>query len=120
MDDDTGKMIVDDEDEDEEVGNNIEDIAGVAYREQMTSVEGFTRGTNGRVKFNKNTKKRRAAEDMEDVEMDDAPAATSPSKSKKREIVRLGQEFKAKVRYPSGFVLRSQILITLCRMLVEM
>lgn len=90
-----------------------DDLAGQAYREQMTSVDGFTRGPNGEVKFHKNTKKRRADEaaadalygDAEagDVEMGDgtqAPAATATDakkKKKKTERTQLGQEFKAKV-----------------------
>lgn len=91
-----------------------DDLAGQAYREQMTSVDGFTRGPNGEVKFHKNTKKRRADEaaadalygDAEtgDVEMGDgtqglagAAANTDAKKKKKKtERTQLGQEFKAK------------------------
>ena len=34
-------------------GNGDEDVEGNAYRENLTSVDGFTRGPNGKVKFNK-------------------------------------------------------------------
>jgi len=61
-------------------------------------VDGFTRGPGGRIKFNKDTKKRRrenAIED-EDVEMAETEP-TSRTTEKKRSEVKLGHEFKAKV-----------------------
>jgi len=72
------------------------DVAGSAYRESITSVDGFTRGPNGRVKFNKDTKKRRRENnEAEDVEMD---LESSKSKDNKRKSnIKLGHEFKAKV-----------------------
>ncbi|KAH9951521.1 ribosomal RNA-processing protein 12 [Amylocystis lapponica] len=81
---DTGKMVVDDDSPDEDADAAL---AGDAYRETITSADGFTRGPNGRVKFNKDTKKRRreAEEADEDVEM-----ATG------MRYVKLGHEFKAK------------------------
>jgi hypothetical protein len=91
-------MVIDDEaaaeDNNDEMG---EDVAGAAYRESLISADGFTRGANGRVKFNKDTKKRRREnEDTEDVEMTDAlPAATTTEK--KRHQPKFGHEFKAKV-----------------------
>jgi len=92
----SGKMIIE-ESESEDVGVAEPDVAGTAYQEALTSVDGFTRGPSGRIKFNKDTKKRRrenAAED-DDVEM----AETEPAKMarKKRSEVKLGHEFKAKV-----------------------
>jgi ribosomal RNA-processing protein 12 len=97
MDEETGKMII--EESDSDVGGVAEpDVAGTAYREALTSVDGFSRGPGGRIKFNKDTKKRRrenAAED-EDVEMAETePAGTT---GKKRSEVKLGHEFRAKVR----------------------
>jgi len=91
----TGKMVIEESDSDA-VGVAELDVAGTAYREALTSVDGFTRGPGGRVKFNKDTKKRRrenAVED-EDVEM----AETEPAKTagKKRNEAKLGHEFKAK------------------------
>jgi len=91
-------MVIEDEDTAEENDDaEEEDVSGTAYREQMVSTDGFTRGPKGQVKFNKNTKKRRAEEDMMDVDMADGttPASKQP-KSKRQEVVRLGQEFKSK------------------------
>ena len=69
------------------------------YKESLTSIDGFTRGPNGKIKFHKDTKKRRREEMSEDdVEMADAAAEEGVSKSKKRNQVKVGQEFKAKVR----------------------
>ena len=87
---------------DDEVAKASEDVEGKAYMEQITSVDGFTRGPNGRIKFHKDTKKRRRdaadADDM-DVDMDDTGAVTKQRPSKKRaEEAKLGKEFKAKVR----------------------
>ncbi|KAI0696713.1 ribosomal RNA-processing protein 12 [Cytidiella melzeri] len=89
----TGKMVIGIEGEEEDV-NMVEDVEGVAYRESMTSADGFTRGPNGRVKFNKDTKKRRREAD-EDVEMGDAHTEP-PKKEKRRSQAKFGQEFKAK------------------------
>lgn len=99
MDEDTGKMIIDEPDA-ETAGADAAstDVAGTAYRESMTSVDGFTRGPSGRVKFNKDTKKRRRENeeaDVEDVEMADGESTNK--KNKRRTEVKLGQEFKAKV-----------------------
>jgi ribosomal RNA-processing protein 12 len=95
-DDGTGKMIIEESDSDA-VGVAEQDVAGTAYREALTSVDGFTRGPSGRIKFNKDTKKRRRenAVENEDVEM----AETEPARTagKKRSEVKLGHEFKAKV-----------------------
>lgn len=77
-----------------------EDVVGTAYHESLTSVDGFTRGPKGQVKFNKDTKKRRreADERDQDIEMADPEAAQArPPKNKKKADVRPGQEFKAKV-----------------------
>ena len=80
-DEETGKMVLD-EGENDDV-NMDDDLAGKAYRESLTSVDGFTRGPNGRVKFNKDTKKRRRDDDdAEDIEMGDAQ--TRGKKEKKR------------------------------------
>ncbi|KAJ7163578.1 armadillo-type protein [Mycena crocata] len=96
-DDDTGKMIIDDEGDAAEQGDAVVDVAGTAYRESMTSVDGFTRGANGRVKFNKDTKKRRRENEEEDVEMGDGEGANNKSKKAKRKMEpKFGHEFKAK------------------------
>ncbi|KAF7321737.1 rRNA processing protein [Mycena kentingensis (nom. inval.)] len=100
-DESSGKMIIDG-DEDVDDGNADEDIAGGAYRENLTSVDGFTRGANGRVKFNKDTKKRRRENDDVDgdVEMADADGAGAGAgtgkPAKKAKGPKFGHEFKAK------------------------
>jgi len=100
-DDDTGKMMID-SDSGSEAEANVKragtDVAGSAYRESITSVDGFTRGPNGRIKFNKDTKKRRRENDeAEDVEMADGEAGSGKNKkNKQRSEVKLGHEFKAK------------------------
>ncbi|KAG2055879.1 NUC173-domain-containing protein [Suillus hirtellus] len=97
---DTGKIVInEDEESDIEVSSRkaAKDVAGSAYRESMTSVDGFTRGPNGRIKFNKDTKKRRRENEDEDgdVEMADG-AATAPKKHKRPAEPKFGHEFKAK------------------------
>ncbi|OAX40112.1 NUC173-domain-containing protein [Rhizopogon vinicolor AM-OR11-026] len=98
---DTGKMVInEDSDSDIEVSSRkaAKDVAGSAYKESMTSVDGFTRGPNGRIKFNKDTKKRRRenADEDGDVEMADGAATGATKKNKKRAEPKLGHEFKAK------------------------
>jgi hypothetical protein len=102
-DEDSGKMVIDsDDDSDNDAvqpnGPPAEDVAGNAYKESLTSVDGFTRGPNGRIKFNKDTKKRRREnEDMEDIEMADvAPPLSAKKQKKKVDQPKLGHEFKAK------------------------
>ncbi|TFK44425.1 armadillo-type protein [Crucibulum laeve] len=98
---DTGKMIIDSgsDSDNEAAAPSVEiDVAGSAYKESMTSVDGFTRGPNGRIKFNKDTKKRRREnEEVDgDIEMADVEAAAGKKKPKRKSDVKLGQEFKAK------------------------
>jgi ribosomal RNA-processing protein 12 len=95
-------MIIDDDNASDDETAGQQDVAGTAYRETITSVDGFTRGANGRVKFNKNTKKRRREDDeLEDVEMADVEASANKSKKNKQKTdVKFGQEFKAKVPCP--------------------
>ena len=75
-----------------------EDVAGTAYREQMTSADGFTRDARGRVKFNKDTKKRRRENVAdEDVDMDrEADSGVRERPAKRRSDQGIGREFKAK------------------------
>ncbi|KAH8119547.1 NUC173-domain-containing protein [Phellopilus nigrolimitatus] len=98
----TGKMLIDTGDSEIEVDEDAR-LGGAAYRETLTSVDGFTRDQRGHVKFNKDTKKRRRdAEDAgenEDVDMVDAGAGTGTDKNRKlkrKSSVKIGQEFKAK------------------------
>lgn len=90
-------MVIDGE-TDTEVDEPKDDVAGAAYRESITSADGFTRGSHGRIKFNKDTKKRRRENDEadNDVEMAD-DGAESRKKLKSKTPSKLGQEFKAKV-----------------------
>lgn len=94
-------MIIDDRDEaNDETVEAEEDVVGTAYRDSIHSVDGFSRGPGGRVKFNKDTKKRRREqleEEIEDVEMDDVAVNTN-RKNKKRSPEKLGKEFRSKVR----------------------
>ncbi|KAH9935629.1 NUC173-domain-containing protein [Fomitopsis serialis] len=92
-DDDTGKMVIDEAEDETDDGVTADD----AYKESLTSADGFTRGPNGRVKFNKDTKKRRRENQDagEDVEMGEADTAGG-KKNKRRTEAKLGQEFRAK------------------------
>jgi ribosomal RNA-processing protein 12 len=73
-----------------------QDVAGTAYREALTSVDGFTRGPGGRIKFNKDTKKRRRENAVEDDDVEMAETEPARTAGKKSEV-KLGHEFKAKV-----------------------
>ncbi|KAG8934740.1 hypothetical protein FRC02_009321 [Tulasnella sp. 418] len=100
----TGRMIIDDETTAQETKDSNkrsqgDNVSARAYYEQMTSVDGFTRTATGAVKFHKDTKKRRAMEELDDdddVEMADG-TATKPHHPKKKKSIKLGQESKAKV-----------------------
>lgn len=101
-DEDTGKMIIDaDSDSGASSGAHATaEVAGSAYKESLTSVDGFTRGPNGRIKFHKDTKKRRRENEgaEQDVEMADGEVQETgkAKKSKKTTEIKLGHEFKAK------------------------
>lgn len=98
-DEDTGKMVIEGESMDAQ--DAVDVVAGEAYKESFTSVDGFTRSANGRIKFNKDTKKRRRANEGngdDDVDMADAVRTGLPRSNKKqKKEAKLGQEFKAKV-----------------------
>ncbi|KZV69917.1 NUC173-domain-containing protein [Peniophora sp. CONT] len=96
-----GRMVIDDSASSADERAAGEDVAGTAYREQMTSADGFTRDSRGRVKFNKDTKKRRRENADEDVDMDLGDATskgrgTGERPAKRRSDQGLGREFKAK------------------------
>ncbi|KAG9316604.1 armadillo-type protein [Chiua virens] len=89
-DEENGKLVIPAEESDSDIevsarkaANGVE---GSAYRESVTSVDGFTRGPNGRVKFNKDTRKRRRENVDEDVEMADAEISAESKKSNKRQF----------------------------------
>ena len=89
-----------------------EDVAGTAYREALTSADGFTRGPGGRIKFNKDTKKRRRenAVENEDVEMGEVE---SGKPGKKRSEGKIGHEFRAKVRTKMSNFLGKTLIVVL-------
>jgi len=91
----TGKMIIEESDSDA-VGVAEQDVAGTAYRETLTSVDGFTRGPGGRIKFNKDTKKRRRENAVEDDDVEMAETEPARTAGKKRSEAKPGHEFKAK------------------------
>lgn len=88
-------MMFDESGPDSNDGAAEEDVAGAAYREALTSADSFTRGPGGRIKFNKDTKKRRRENAVEDgdVEMGEVE---SGKPEKKRSEVKIGHEFRAK------------------------
>jgi ribosomal RNA-processing protein 12 len=94
-------MIVQESDDDEQHGHaNTADAsagAGNAFMTAQRGVDGASRDAKGNLKFNKNTKRAREME-REDEAMDlDELIGDKKEKKKKREVVRLGSEFKAKV-----------------------
>jgi ribosomal RNA-processing protein 12 len=84
---------------------------GTAYMESMVSKDGFTRGPNGRIKFNKDTRKRRREEAEFEIGMEvdehslnavTTAKPTLPANKKlkeKEKQKKLGHEFKAKVLF---------------------
>ncbi|KAF8554190.1 NUC173-domain-containing protein [Imleria badia] len=98
----SGKLVIPAEESDSDIEASArraaKDVAGSAYRESVTSVDGFSRGANGRIKFNKDTKKRRREneDDDGDIEMVDAEAPAKSKTNKRRSEIKLGHEFKAK------------------------
>ncbi|KAJ1300373.1 hypothetical protein OPQ81_005192 [Rhizoctonia solani] len=98
----TGRMIFEESSDEDHQEAGEDHIAGAAYREMLTSADGQTRDASGKVRFAKDTKKRRAAEREadDDVEMADATETgltkESPKKKNKRNVVKVGAEFKAK------------------------
>ena len=71
-------MVIDESDDEAAAGEGEEDVEGNAYRETLTSVDGFTRGPNGKVKFNKDTKKRRRENDAVDEDVEKAETPSTP------------------------------------------
>lgn len=67
--------------------------AGRAYMEKEMGVDGFTHGRGGVVKFNKNNKRTRANERMDEDDESPAPAHGKRPKARKQP---LGSEFRAK------------------------
>jgi len=113
-------MIIDDSDSD--VDSVAEpDVAGTAYQEALTSADGFTRGPGGRIKFNKDTKKRRRENAVEDDDVEMAEVEPARPTVKKGHEFKLGREFRAKVwiRTHSFLELMLTIIPHACRRPVE-
>lgn len=102
VDEDTGRMVIDEsepEAEHPEKPSAGDMVAGSAYQTAMTSVDGMRRDDKGRLKFNKNTKRGRALEVENDTDvLQDIMAEEPPKKKKaKKEVEKLGGEFRSKV-----------------------
>ncbi|KAF5325080.1 hypothetical protein D9619_009645 [Psilocybe cf. subviscida] len=91
----TGKMIIDDRDSDDEAAKNAAQPSRHPFREDLTSVDGFTRGANGKTKLNEDSKKRRREENATmDTGMSDVEPMTTKAKEKDESEFRHG--FKSK------------------------
>ncbi|ORZ09128.1 NUC173 domain-domain-containing protein [Lobosporangium transversale] len=105
-----GRLVIDDSDSDNE--NNVDeeeemdqetmelDQAENNYLESLKSVDGFTRGQGGKIRFNK-TNKRGALGNNENEDMDmDIQGGVGPIRRKgakdPKQVKKIGQEFKAK------------------------
>lgn len=101
VDSESGKIVIPAEESDSDIEVSArkaaEHAAGGAYKESITSADGFTRDAKGRVRFNKDTRKRRRenGDGDGDVEMADDTVENS-KKNKRRSEIKLGHEFKAK------------------------
>jgi hypothetical protein len=108
-------MIIDCDNSDEEVSQlkpKPEYMDADLYKESLTSVHGFTRGPSGKIKFHKDTKKRRR-EEMEEGDVEMVDEGEVSKSSKKRNKVKVGHEFKAKVCSHPQPLLIGLTLITL-------
>ncbi|KAF9921836.1 hypothetical protein FBU30_008099 [Linnemannia zychae] len=99
-----GKLVIEDSDDENEAEADEEvdeeqmelDQAENNYLESLRSVDGFTRGQGGRIKFNKTNKRGVLGKD-DDTEMEQAGGAGPiRSKTPKGPAKLLGQDFKAK------------------------
>jgi ribosomal RNA-processing protein 12 len=96
-------MIVeesDDEDASHAKPSNDARNGGAAFVTAMTSTDGAIRDARGNLKFNKNTKRGREAEQEANDAMDlDELIGEKPKNKKKvkKEVVGLGEEFRSKV-----------------------
>lgn len=100
-------MIIEDSD-DEGAATSQADaraVSGGAFISAMTSTDGATRDAKGALKFNKNTKRAREAEkEAEAMELDELVGDKDRIREKlkkkaKKEVIRLGEEFRSKVSY---------------------
>lgn len=99
--DDMGKLIIKNDDENEEGEEKPDKVAGSAYLHNLESEDGITMGRDGRVRFNKK-KRDRSVEDgdedtQNDVKMADDNDPLKKKKKNKQGTVGVGKEFKSKV-----------------------
>ena len=96
--DKSGKMIIEDESSPEpESAPSARQMEGNAYMASQTSAHAASRNTRGDLKFARNTKRTREAERQEDAMDLDEVMGTDKPKKKKQQVVKLGDEFRAKV-----------------------
>lgn len=122
--DDSGRMQIDDEPSSSSKGAQVEGGEGMgAYLEAMRGEDGHTRDAKGKTKFNKTQGKRARGDDefggegsvvegLKELEVGGG-AAGARKKKVKRESVKIGAEFKAKVRCSPcfHFLLRLSFLL---------
>ena len=95
-------MIIEDS-ENEDTAPNANVTGGGAFISSMTSTDGATRDSKGGLKFNKNTKRAREAErEAEAMELDELVGDKDRIREKmkkkaKKEVMKLGEEFRSKV-----------------------
>ncbi|WFD33783.1 pre-rRNA processing protein [Malassezia cuniculi] len=101
--DDEGRMRIEDEDGNErdagaaEAQDSAKAMEGAAYMERAQGVDGFTFKRGGAVKFNKNNKRSRANERMdEDDDADGAKSSAPRPKPAKRQKEAVGAEFRSR------------------------
>jgi ribosomal RNA-processing protein 12 len=74
-----------------------EQLAGMAYHEQLVSTEGQIRDAKGRVIFNKNTKRGRAREAEGGAMEVDEPGRPQKAKKQRQQKEAIGGEYRNKV-----------------------
>ena len=99
--DDEGRMRIDDEEgaaNEPEAEDRAKAMEGAAYMERGQGVDGFTFKRGGAVKFNKNNKRSRAAERMDEDDEPEAAAASAAPRPKhtKRRKEAVGSEFRSR------------------------
>jgi ribosomal RNA-processing protein 12 len=71
--------------------------AGNAFLAAQRGVDGASRDARGNLRFNKNTKRVREAEREDEAMELDQLVGEKKERKKRREVVKLGEEFRAKV-----------------------
>lgn len=103
--DKSGKLIIDEPSPSTSTNKETlpEGERGDAYLAQQMQVGGAVRDAKGNLKFNKNTKRGREVEkEYEDTYSGGVLEKQEVVKKKKREVTKLGEEFRSKVSLPSS------------------